>query len=116
MIGLLTWGLLSLFFGNPVQDAPLLAATLALLSLGLGLALGFVSFLAARAHSIPGLVAVLAFPVLIPLLLTANKLGAVATRTVQQTSTSRDLLVLAAIDLLIFGLASLLLPRVWRDA
>ena len=115
-IGLLVWGLLALLFGNAVADAPLFAATLALGALGLSLILTFLALIAGRVRNGPGLVAVLAFPVVLPLLLSVIKLGAVAARVVQQLSTGRDLLLLAGVDLLALGLALLLVPTLWRDA
>ena len=115
-VGALSWAALALLFGSPVRDVGLFALALALGSIGLALVLGFVSVLTSRARGGAGLNAVLAFPVLIPLLLTLVKLGAVSARLVQQTSTGKDLLLLAAVDLLAVGLAILLVPMVWREA
>ncbi len=115
-IGLLVWGLLALLFGNFVREVPLFVATLLLAVLGLSLILTFLSLVAGRVTNGPGLVAILAFPVVIPLLLTTVKLGAVSLRLVQQTSTGRDLGILAGVDLLAVGLALFLVPFLWREA
>ena len=115
-VGLVNWAALALLFGNPVRDVGLFVGTLALGGVGFALVLGFVSVLTSRARGGAGLNAVLAFPLMIPLLLTLVKLGAVALRLIQQTSTGRDVLLLGGVDLLAVGLAILLVPSVWREA
>lgn len=115
-IGILVWGMLALFFGNPVRDVGLFSTTLLMASLGLSLILTFLALVAGRVANGPGLVAILAFPVVIPLLLTVVKLGAVALRLIQQTSTGKDLLLLFGVDLLAIGLALLLVPTLWKEA
>ena len=116
LLGLVVWGLLALLFGNPVREAGLFALTLACAASGLSLVLTFLAMVAGRVANGPAVVAVLAFPVVVPLLLTVVKLGAVALRLVQQTSTAKDLLLLAGVDLLAVGLALLLVPSLWREA
>ena len=115
-VGLVNWAALAVLFGNPVRDIGLFAGTLALGGVGFALVLGFVSVLTSRARGGAGLNAVLAFPLMIPLLLTLVKLGAVALRLIQQTSTGRDVVLLGGVDLLAVGLAILLVPSVWREA
>lgn len=116
LLGGIVWGLLSLLFGNPVREWGLFATTLVLASAGLSLVLTFLAMIAGRVANGPAIVAVLAFPVVVPLLLTTVKLGAVALRLIQQTSTAKDILLLGAIDLLAVGVALLLVPTVWREA
>lgn len=116
VIGLLVWATLTLFFGNPVRDYGLFSLTLFMACLGLSLILTFLALVAGRVSNGPGIVAILAFPVVIPLLLTVVKLGAVALRLIQQTSTSKDLTLLFGVDLLAVGLALLLVPTLWKEA
>ena len=116
IIGMLVWLLLILFFGNPVVDNLLFFSTLLLACSGLSLLLTFLALLAGRVPNGAGMVAILAFPTVIPLLLTVVKLGAVSTRVIAQTSTSKDLLVLVGIDLLAIGLALILVPMLWKEA
>lgn len=115
-LGLLVWGLLALLFGSPVRDILLFSGTLVLASTGLSVVLTFLALVAGRVRTGGGLVAVLAFPVVLPLLLTVIKLGAVSTRVITQLSTDRDLLVLVGINLAAIGLSMLLVPLLWRDA
>lgn len=116
VVSLLGWGVLSLFFGNPVKDEVLWLTTIFASSLGFSLILCFLALIAGRVRNGPTLVALLAFPVLIPLLLTVIKLGAVSVRLIQQTSTMKDLLILGGIDLLAIGLSLFLVPLLWQDA
>lgn len=115
-VGVLNWVALGLLFGNPIQDVGLFALAAALGAVGLALVLSFVAVLTARARGGAALTSVLAFPLLIPLLLTLVKLGAVAARLIQQTSTAKDVLLLGGVDLLVVGLSILLVPTVWREA
>lgn len=115
-IGTIVWGLLALLFNNPVSDYGLFISTLLLACLGLSLILTFLALIAGRVTNGSGLVAILAFPVVIPLLLTVVKLGAVSTRVIAQTSTANDLLVLGGLNLLAIGLAILLVPLLWKEA
>ena len=115
-LGVVVWGLLAVLFGNPVREFGLFTLTLVLASSGLSLVLTFLALIAGRVANGPAIIAVLAFPVVVPLLLTTVKLGAVALRLIQQTSTLKDLALLGAIDLLAVGLALLLVPTIWREA
>jgi len=115
-LGLLVWGTLGLLFGNPVRDVGLFLLTLTLASLGFSLILTFLAMVAGRVDSGPGIVAILAFPVVLPLLLSVVKLGALAMGVIRQTSISTDVLLLVGVNLLAAGLATALVPVLWREA
>jgi heme exporter protein B len=59
--------------------------------------------------------AILSFPLTIPILLTLIKLSAGAMRMIQDTSSENDILILVAIDLILLALSFVLFPFLWRD-
>jgi heme exporter protein B len=59
--------------------------------------------------------AILSFPLVIPILMTLVKISANALRLINDTSIDQDVLILVAIDLILVGLALLLFPFLWRD-
>lgn len=115
VITLLTFGFLSLVAGNPVKDMKLFIVTMLLGSLGLAITLTFISSIAVKANNSATLMAIMGFPVVIPILMTLIKLSAVSLRLIQDTSYDQDILILVAIDLILVSIALILFPFVWRD-
>jgi heme exporter protein B len=111
----LTWGLLGLLTGNPVKNPALFSGIILLGSLGLAVTFTFISAISAKTHNSATLMAVLGFPLIIPVLLTLVRLSAVALRLMQDTSIDGDMVILAGIDLMLMGVALVLFPFLWRD-
>ncbi len=111
----LAFVLYSLVSGNPVKDVPLFSLIVVLASLGFAIAFTFISSIAARANNSATLMAILSFPVVLPILLTLNRLSAIALRLMQDTSYTKDIINLLAIDAILLTLAFVLFPFVWRD-
>lgn len=111
----LTWALLGFFSGETyVLEPGYFVAALALGGLGLSAILTFVAALAARAGGSGTLMAVLSFPLVIPLLyLLVNAGGYAVGLTSGQQETY--LLMAGAIDLLALAVGLVLFPFVWRD-
>lgn len=115
VLSLLSWGLLAWLTGNPVKESGLFIATIFLGSLGLSVALTFISAISAKAGNNATLLAILGFPLVIPILLTLVKLSANALRLIQDTAYDGDILILLAIDLIMLGAALVLYPFLWRE-
>jgi|APTNR8051073442_1049403.scaffolds.fasta_scaffold06924_3 heme exporter protein B len=111
----LTWALLGLLTGNPVKNPSLFSLIIVLGSLGLAVTFTFISAISAKTHNSATLMAVLGFPLIIPVLLTLVRLSAVALRLMQDTSIDGDMVILAGIDLMLMGVALVLFPFLWRD-
>ena len=115
LISGLSWALLSFFAAENYVFEPAYF-TLALLLGGIGLSaiLTFVAAVAARAGGNGTLMAVLSFPLIIPLLFLLVNAGgyAVGLTSGQQSS---YLLLAVAIDLLAMAVGLVLFPFVWRD-
>ena len=115
LISLLTWGLLGFFSGKLfVLEPGYFVAALLLASIGLSAILTFVAALAARAGGSGTLMAVLSFPLVVPLLyLLVNAGGYAVGLTSGQES--QYLTLALAIDLLALAVGLVLFPFVWRD-
>jgi heme exporter protein B len=59
--------------------------------------------------------AILSFPVILPILLTLMRLSSIALRLMQDTSYIKDIYNLLAIDAILLALTYVLFPYVWRD-
>lgn len=105
----------SVVAGNPVKDTGQFLTALGLGSLGLGICLTFVSAVANKTNNSATLLAILGFPLIIPILLELLKLSANALRLMQDTSILNDIYLLLAIDALLLGLGLVLFPFLWRD-
>ena len=102
--------------GNPVQDWPLFGLNVLLGALGLGSTLTLVAGIAARAAAGNGtLLAVLGFPVLIPLLLMLVKVSNNALDGLAFSVSQGSLLTLLALNLIVGAVSYLLFPYLWRS-
>ncbi|MFN0012996.1 MAG: heme exporter protein CcmB [Saprospiraceae bacterium] len=111
----LAFGSYSLVAGNPVKDMPLFGLTLVLGSIGFSIAFTFIASIAAKADNSATLMAILSFPVILPILLTLVRLSSIALRLIQDTSYTRDIINLLAIDAILVTLAFVLFPYIWKD-
>jgi heme exporter protein B len=115
VLSLLIWGLFIFFGDNPVKDTGLFLLILFLGSFGFSVTFTFLASLVAASNQSSTLLAVLSFPLIIPIILMLVKISAHALRLIQDTAVSGDLAILIAIDLLLCGVALLLFPFIWRD-
>lgn len=111
-LAFVTYGLVA---GNPVKDFRLFGLVILLGSLGFAIAFTFISSIAARANNGATLMAILSFPVVIPIVLTLVRLSDISLRLLQDTAYTRDILNLLAIDAILLTLTYVLFPFVWRD-
>jgi len=106
---------LSLVAGDPVRDLGLFILIIFLSSLGFGITFTFTAAIAAKAKNSAGLLAILSFPLVIPILMSLIKLSAGAVGLVFDTAINKDIFTLIAIDGLLLALTFLLFPYVWND-
>ncbi|BDD00022.1 heme exporter protein CcmB [Persicobacter psychrovividus] len=117
---LLTLGLVALLFyatvlGNPIMNYPVFISTLILGLTGFSFTLTMVSGIAAKAQNSGTLMAILAFPVIIPILLMALKLSKGALLGVNFTDSIPHLLTLLAVDVIVAAISIILFPYLWRS-
>lgn len=115
LLTILTYGAMTIVAENPVRDASIFWATLLLGSIGFSITFTFISAIASKADNSATLMAILSFPLVIPILGTLMKISRSALALEQDTSLNQDFLVLGAIDLILFGLVIILFPFLWKD-
>ncbi|MCC7233568.1 MAG: heme exporter protein CcmB [Bacteroidia bacterium] len=105
----------SLFIGNPVQDVLLFGLALLLGSMGFATVLSMVSAIASKAGNNSTLMAILSFPILMPLLMTTIRFSKNALDGLAWSVSYSFIIILIALNLLSGALAFLLFPYLWKD-
>ena len=114
VLALLAYGAFALVLGNPVADAPLFLAALVLGATGFAASLTLMSGIAAKAANSTTLLAVLAFPVLIPQLLLLLRISKNALDGLERSLSTGPLLSLLAVNVIVATLAVALFPYLWK--
>lgn len=104
----------TLFVGNIIQDIQLFFVTLLLGSFGFSSLLTMVSAIASKSSNNFTLMAILSFPIMIPLLMVLLKLSKNAIDGLEQWD-SNYLMVLVFLNVIIVALSYLLFRYLWRD-
>jgi heme exporter protein B len=104
----------TLFVGNIIQDLPLFLVTLLLGSFGFSSLLTMVSAIASKTSNNFTLMAILSFPIMMPLLMVLIKLSKNAIDGLDLWDTN-SLLILVFLNVIIIALSYLLFRYLWRD-
>ncbi|MEM6698708.1 MAG: heme exporter protein CcmB [Bacteroidota bacterium] len=115
LLGVLAYGAFTLFLSNPVVQLPKFLLAILLGSTGFSIALTFISAIASKANNSAVLMAILGFPVIIPILLTVIKLSERAFERGDVIESTNSIAVLGAIDLILLALSLVLFPFLWRE-
>ena len=105
----------SLFLGSNVADLPMFFVGLLLGSAGLAATLTLVSAIAAKAGNSPSLMAILSFPILIPLLMTIIRFSKNAIDGIGWNVNDTYAYTLLALTSIVLTLSYLLFPYLWRE-
>ena len=114
IINLLTFGVLGLMVGNPVRETPQYILAILLGSIGFSITFTFISAIAAKANNSATLMAILSFPVVLPVLITLIRLSKNAIEA-KASTWAADIQTLGAIDAILIALCFVLFPYLWRD-
>ena len=104
-----------LMMGNKVVDIPLFLTCLLLGSLGMTSVLTMVAAIASRASNNFSLMAILSFPIILPLLSTLMKVSKSALTASSGSGNTGFIVLLLTINGAVIVLAYLLFPYLWRD-
>jgi heme exporter protein B len=115
VLGVLTFVSMAFIAGNPVQHAAEFALVLVFGSTGFSITFTFVSAIAAKADNSSTLMAILSFPVVIPVLLLLVNLSAHSIGLLGGTEIGDKIMLLAAVDMILVALGLVLFPFLWRD-
>lgn len=112
---LLTYLFYSLFIGNMVQDKILFIVSMLLGSVGFSSVLTMMSAISSKTGNNVTLMAILSFPVLMPLIITLIKVSKNAVDGLDPSVSYKYMAVLMLINVIIIALSYLLFPYLWRD-
>ena len=105
----------SLVMGNDVQNGWLFGGNLLLGAVGFSVTLTMVSGIAAKASNSSTLMAILSFPIMIPLLLMVIKVSKNAIDGLDPSVSYNEITVLLAINGIVATVAYILFPYLWRS-
>jgi heme exporter protein B len=114
VLAFIGFGIYTLVLGNPVADVPLFLLTILLASLGFSATFTMISAIAAKAGNNQTLMAVLGFPVILPVLLMVIKIARNALDGLALEASLEEVLVLSSINVLVGAVSFLLFPYLWR--
>ncbi|MBN8671886.1 MAG: heme exporter protein CcmB [Flavipsychrobacter sp.] len=114
-ISLISLFLFSILLGNPVIQTAVFVGVTAAGSLALSAVFTFLSAIAARAQQNAALMAILGFPLVIPVLMILSNLALSAISPVYQEGWWVMMLVLLALGVLVIILGLILFPFLWQE-
>lgn len=105
----------SLMFQNPVGNLGLYSISILLGSISFATVFTMVAGISAKADGNNTLMAILSFPIIIPLLMVLIKLSLSAIQEMNSSASLKDILLLIFINLITITISLLLFPYLWRD-
>ena len=115
ILAVLTYATMSVLVSNPIVEPSLFWLTMLLSSVGFAITFTFISAIAAKANNSGTLMAVLSFPVILPILLELIRLTLIAIGFVKDSSWYKDVLILTAIDFILLSMVYILFPFLWKE-
>jgi heme exporter protein B len=116
VMSLLSLLLFSIFMGNPIGDMLKFTGIVLLGGASISLVFSIMSAIAAKAQQNAALIAILGFPIILPLLMLLMRLSKAAFNEVFKEGVLTELIALiAGLDSLIIVLAIILFPYLWKD-
>ncbi len=115
VLSLLGFALYLALLGNPVQDFGMYFLSLILGSLGFSASLTLLAGIASKTDNASGILAVLSFPVLLPLINMLIRLSKNAMDGLDVSASYDEILTIFGIDLIVIALSYLLFPYLWKS-
>ena len=114
ILGISAWIIMSVVLGDPVVDKWLFGAAVFLGSLGLAVIFSFLSAISMSTENSGLLLAVLSFPVLLPVLLSVIRLSFISMAQVS-VEYFDSFATLIAVVMLVIGMGIFLFPTLWKN-
>ena len=115
ILSLASFFIYALLLGNVVADLPLFLVVILLGSTGLGTVFTMVSAIASKANNSAVLMAILGFPLILPMLLIIIRLSKNAIHGFSWDQSYQYGCVLLLLNLIVVVLSYILFPYLWRD-
>lgn len=104
-----------MFLGNPIINIWYFIGVIMLGGISLSLLFTMLAAIAAQANQNAALMAIMGFPIMLPLLMLLSNVARSAFITVYQPGLPMMFLMLASMDVLIVALSMVLFPFLWKD-
>lgn len=104
-----------ILLGNPVEDIPMFMFTLLLGAIGFSSTFTMISSIASKASNSGTLMAVLGFPIIIPMLLLLIKISKNAIEGLGRVTIYDEVITLSAIIIIAITTSIILFPYLWRS-
>jgi heme exporter protein B len=105
----------SIIMGSPVEDNLMYYLSIIFGSVGFASTLTLVASIASKSENSAMLMAILSFPIIIPLLLLILKVSKNAMDGLDKSTSYDELMILTAIDAIVIVLSVILFPYLWRS-
>lgn len=115
VLALLSYVFYSVVMGNLVQDQGLFIINLLLGGFGFAATLSLIAGIVSKSNNNATLMAILSFPILIPILILLIKISKNAMDGLARSNVYDELLTLGAINVIVITLSYLLFPYLWRS-
>jgi len=115
LLSLIGYWVYGLIMNNPVENHWLFLINLCLASTGFASTLTLISAIASKANNSGALMAVLSFPVMLPMLLIVIKISKNAMDGLSTSTSMDEILTLVAINMIVVTVSYLLFPYLWRS-
>ncbi|MEX2511870.1 MAG: heme exporter protein CcmB [Cyclobacteriaceae bacterium] len=115
ILALLGYFIFSLVFGNEVLDQPMFLLNLFLGAIGFSASLTMVSAIASKAGNNGTLMAILSFPIMIPILLMAIQVSKNAIDGLDRDLNWEKIITLLAINAIVGATSYILFPYLWKS-
>ncbi len=115
VLALICFVFYAVVLGNPVQDMPMFLLTILLGAIGFSTSLTMISGIASKAANSSTLMAVLGFPVMVPMLLMLIRMSKNALDGLERGASLDELLTLLAINMIVVTVSYILFPYLWRS-
>jgi heme exporter protein B len=115
LITLLSYFAFSLIMNSPVKNHSLFWIILLMGSIAFAITFTFISAISSKASQSATLMAILSFPLIIPILMTLMRLTKISLLLMQDSEYYKDILILLSIDMILGALVFVLFPYLWRD-
>jgi heme exporter protein B len=115
VLALVGFGVYAVVMGNPVGDIGMYLISIVLGAIGFASSLTMVAGIASKAENNATLMAILSFPIIIPMLIMLLKISKNALDGLDRGSSIDEVLTLLAIDAIVLVLSVILFPYLWRS-
>ena len=109
------FGIYTILLGNPVDDIALFLFNLLLGSIGFSTSFTMISSIASKASNSSTMMAILGFPIIIPMLLLLIKISKNAIDGLDRSVSLDEITTLSAIIIIAISTSVLLFPYLWRS-